>query len=362
MHYTTREIFAGVIRAIEPGNPFRDVLELEADTFDKKAFMKSLRSHFKIRDPNAIFNDLRTCVQLPSESAHAFCCRCVALKKKVQNMAESENIPFDMDNLKSTFFKTIYTGLRQTNIRNELRQSLIDARLSDEDLLLEVSEACAIEEERVKKFNGGSEKPAKVNQLTVESDSDEPDSHDSSSSEFSSSNSLNSHTHNQTQPSRKKSKAKKKGPAQNTAQSKTTSCTQNPHNPHTGPASSADINKLTAAFQEMAASNAKLTAEVNVLKELSGKPAPRTPTPRFRNPTPTTTAGTVLPSAPPMPAMNPYAPAFTTPAFTAPVRPRSNQRRALFRCANCEANNSPYCFHCLKCCAEGHRVNECPRN
>ena len=59
LNYTTSEIYAGVIRAIEPGNPFRDVLELEAETFDKVAFMRSLRSHFQIRDPNYIFNELR---------------------------------------------------------------------------------------------------------------------------------------------------------------------------------------------------------------------------------------------------------------------------------------------------------------
>ena len=44
--YSTREIYSGVIKAIEAGNPFRDVLELEPEDFSKEAFMKSLRSHF----------------------------------------------------------------------------------------------------------------------------------------------------------------------------------------------------------------------------------------------------------------------------------------------------------------------------
>ena len=117
LNYTAPEIYNAVIKAIESGNPFRDVLELEADEFDEKALMKSLRSHFHMRDPNGVFNELRTCVQGPNESAHKFCCRCVALKKKVQAMSEAEDLPFDMENLQATFFRTIYTGLRQQSIR-----------------------------------------------------------------------------------------------------------------------------------------------------------------------------------------------------------------------------------------------------
>ena len=52
--YTINEIYAGVIRAIEAGNPFRDVLELESEKFDKEAFMKSLRSHFMESYPNTV--------------------------------------------------------------------------------------------------------------------------------------------------------------------------------------------------------------------------------------------------------------------------------------------------------------------
>ena len=50
-----------------------------------------------------------------------------------------------MENLQATFFRTIYTGLRQQSIRNELRQVLKDATIEDADLLIEVSEAAANE-------------------------------------------------------------------------------------------------------------------------------------------------------------------------------------------------------------------------
>ena len=136
--YHLNEIYAGIIRAIEAGNPFRDVLELEAEVFDRDALMTSLRSHYEVRDPNSILNELRVCKQGPKETAHKFCCRAVALKKKVESMSQIEGLPVDMKNLQSTFFKAIYTGLRQNNIRNEMRQILKETRMSHHDLLMEV--------------------------------------------------------------------------------------------------------------------------------------------------------------------------------------------------------------------------------
>ena len=184
--YSLEEIYNGVIKAIEAGNPFRDVLELESDDFNKAAFMKSLRSHFMIRDPNQVLNELRSAVQGPNETAHRFCCRCVALKKRIVKLYEDDNIHFDVENLSNTFYRAIYTGLRQRGIRDELRAILRDATLEDHELLLEVSTATANEEERLKKL-GGSERKVTVNQLTYDSDSEDQLDADFSDSSFSSS-------------------------------------------------------------------------------------------------------------------------------------------------------------------------------
>ena len=356
MRYTAREIHGGIIKAIEPGNPFRDVLELAAESFDKAAFMRALRSHFQIRKPNDVFNELRTCVQGTNESAHAFACRCVALKKKVEQMAQDEDIPFDLENLRTTFFKTIYSGLRQTNIRHELRTVLMEANLSDDRLLLEVSEACANEEERLKKLHEGNSKTAKVSKITCESDSDEPDDANSSSSElFSpdfSSNPGNNTQHTLSTSARKRAKSKK-AKSGATAQCKQ----QNAGATCFDPVSSAEISKMTAAFQQMTAANAKLTAEVNLLKEMAGKPNQKSPTPRGPAPTPANGNNfhAVLQNSP----MNPYAGAFSPAGASA--TPRRNSR-VPFKCQICSAYNVPFCIHCLKCCEEGHKAKDCPRN
>ena len=102
--YQAHEIYGGVIKAIEADNPLRELLELGADDFKKEAFLKTLRAHFKEQNPNAVFNELRTASQGPKENAHKFVCRCVALRKKVTNMASAEGMEFDEENLSATFY------------------------------------------------------------------------------------------------------------------------------------------------------------------------------------------------------------------------------------------------------------------
>ena len=173
--YTLKEIHAGVVRAIEAGNPFRELLELEdldkEEDLNKESFLKTIRSHFQEQDPNSVFNELRTAVQRPKETAHKFCCRCVALKKRIIKLSEDDAINVDESNLNSTFYRTISTGLKQTEIRNELRQILKDAELSDAELLSEVSQAQGREEERLSKLGESSNRGVN-RQLTYESGSD----------------------------------------------------------------------------------------------------------------------------------------------------------------------------------------------
>ena len=354
--YTIQEIYAGVIKAIEAGNPFRDVLELESDDFGKEAFMKSLRSHFKEKDANTVFNELRMCSQLPDENAHKFACRCVALKKRVQKISETESIPVDLENLRSTFFRSIYTGLRQNNVRHELRTILKEANLADHDLLLEVSQAVANEEERLKKFSGNG-KNIKMNKLTIDSDSDDsfPDNSCPSSSEFSSNSGSNSNNNNNSKKStrQQKTKTQKKSPGQSA------------QNNAVGDVSTASLDKMTAAFERMSASNAQLTAEVNILKKLTESHKPKPPTQPAIPPTSAQNVGNSGPSAPGSSLLNPYAGTFQQKAPFHQFRPaqsRNRTNRIIYRCNPCLAVDSPYCAHCFKCGGGDHKIKDCPLN
>ena len=359
-NYSIKEIYAGVIRAIEAGNPFRDVLELEADDFDKEAFMKSLRSHFMERDPSQIRNELRKAVQGPKEAAHKFCCRCVALKKKVANMSKAESVHCDVADLNATFFKTVYTGLRQQNIRNELRQILMEAVISDEDLLVEVSLASANEEERLKKM-AENERKVNVNKVqTCDSDSDESSSNVSSS--LSDSSSQDGNAKQQGGKGKKGNKNSKQGqqnkPQTQQNQPKKVQCDNDT-------LLAAEVSKMTAAFEKLTTSNTQLAADVMVLRNMSVNSAkPRQYSPQ--NPTPSVgqnnVAGINNGGASNMttcaPAFQPRSPGFV---FPSPAR-FTTANRPVYLCPTCIAQNSGWCGHCFKCGGQDHKSRECPVN
>ena len=364
--YSIKEIYDGVIRAIEAGNPFRDVLELEADSFNKAAFLKSLKSHFMIRDPNEVLNELRTAVQSPSENAHRFCCRCVALKKKIVKMYESDGIAYDEENLSTTFYRSIYTGLRQRSIRDELRAVLKEATMSDEDLLVEVSLASANEEERLKKM-GGRESKIQVNQLTCDSDSDDlQDSSVSDSSLFSSSSS--GQNKNASKAKKKQAKSAKSGnkTQQNVAAHSSSSVGhnslnnsyQNSANSQQNTLQGAELGKMAAAIEKLSSANAQLTADICVLKSAltTNQNAGFSPTIQNNSNLPSTLNPTVAPFT---------ATSQSHVRFPRPVGSqlrRTNTNRPIFMCELCVAANSSYCRHCFRCKKEGHRAPECPEN
>ena len=357
--YTIQEIYAGVIRAIEAGNPFRDVLELEANDFDKEAFMKSLRSHFMERDPAQIRNELRKAVQSPKESAHKFACRCVALKKKVINMSAAEDIHCDLADLNATFFKTVYTGLRQQNIRNELRQTLKEAVIRDEDLLVEVANACANEEERLRKM-AENEKKVNVNKVqTCDSDSDDSSSNVSSSQ--SDSSGQDGGAKNQSRQGRKGNKNTKPG-----QQNKPQSQQNQPKKVHSDSDTlfAAEVSKLTAAIDTLTSSNAQLAADVMVLKNMSSNPPtkprhipPQNPTPLLR-PGINNGGATNNAMCAGTPAFQPRNSGFV---FPSPAR-FTSANRPVYLCPTCIAQNSGWCGHCFKCGGQDHKSRECPLN
>ena len=313
--YEHREIYAAVIRAIEPGNPLRDVLELGAASYDKAALLKTLQSHFQERDSGSILNDLRCCIQNPKETAHKFVCRAIALKQKVITLSRTEGNPYSLPQVNSTFFKALLTGLRQNNIRNELRPILQEATMSDQDLLVEVSSASATEKERLSKLH----KDVDVQQLTLDDDSETSDDESSTSG------------------SGKKKKNKKKT---STLQEDTLKCLQ-------------EVTKIAAKVNELSSNNAALAVQMNTIQN-SLAAASLTPE--------------VLALSQ---AMNPHTPAFqqrqlswqNTPRSPPPGAPAAGAKpkvlKEIWRCPNCQKTNSNYCDHCFICSASDHKAGQC---
>ena len=114
--YSSKEVFAAVIKAIKPGSNLRNYLESRID-ISETAFIQVLRSHFREKDSSSVFHELSNCVQLPSESELDFCLRAMSLRQCVMSLSFEEEIPFDDELVRKRFFHTLSTGFKHNNIR-----------------------------------------------------------------------------------------------------------------------------------------------------------------------------------------------------------------------------------------------------
>ena len=161
--FSEAEICAGVIKAIAPGNFLRAYLESKS-TLNVKSLTQIMRSHFKEKDSSSTFTEMSNAVQSGNESPHDFVVRLLSLREKVLILAKEEGCPFSESLLQRRFLHAISTGLRNNNIRNDLRPALEDNKISDENLLQIVSEAVVNDTERHEKLLK-EKKELKVNKV-----------------------------------------------------------------------------------------------------------------------------------------------------------------------------------------------------
>ena len=154
--YSEEAICAAVLRAISPGNNLRTYLE--SKKFLKiSSILDVLRSHFHEKDSSSVFTELSNGVQEASESCLDFVIRMMCLRQKILTLGVEEGSPYDENIIQRRFLHTIETGLRNTNIRYELRELLTFSAvkpLTDEKLLRAVSEAIANDNKRSGKLSG----------------------------------------------------------------------------------------------------------------------------------------------------------------------------------------------------------------
>ena len=96
-------------------------------------------------------------VQSSTESPHNFIVLSLSIREKVLILAKEEDCPLDKGLLQLCFLHAILTGLRNNNIRNDLRLTL-------ENLLQIVFEAAVNDSERHEKLSK-EKKATKVNKI-----------------------------------------------------------------------------------------------------------------------------------------------------------------------------------------------------
>ena len=98
--------------------------------------------------------ELSNAVQLTTETPLDYVIRLMCLRQRILDLSNEEGCPYDEILLKKRFFHAIFTGMRNANVRFDLREKCKnDVEMTDEELLKYISEAMAYDSERNEKLN-----------------------------------------------------------------------------------------------------------------------------------------------------------------------------------------------------------------
>ena len=168
--YPENEICEAVIQSISPDLNLRSYLEGKINLTISN-LSKILRSHFQELDATNLFAELTNAKQSVSENAQRFVIRMMSLRQKVLFVSKEDPIPYPPALVQRRFSHAVLSGLRNNNIRNNLRPLLENESTSDEFLLECLTKAVTEETEHYEKFS----KKSTVNSVT-NSDSISPPS------------------------------------------------------------------------------------------------------------------------------------------------------------------------------------------
>lgn len=160
--YTDPIICGAITKAICPTNVLRSYFETVED-LEVDSMVDILQPYFKqtTKDSGTYFTDLTKAKQRsPDKNAMDFAVRVLGLKNRVISLSAEEGAPFNKKLLFRTLHKSIGSGIKNLNIRSEVRDGIrsfsVVGLTPDPDYLNVVAEAIANENIRLGKFGGDS--------------------------------------------------------------------------------------------------------------------------------------------------------------------------------------------------------------
>ena len=114
-----------------------------------------------------LFNELGNAKKMPNETAQEFTIRMMSLREKVLFVSNKGKCGYSTSLIQYMFLHAILVGLRNDNIRYELRPLLKNTIVSDEDILKNLDFATADELEHISRF-----KNKQINVHTIEGSED----------------------------------------------------------------------------------------------------------------------------------------------------------------------------------------------
>lgn len=150
--YSNSDICSAVIKAISPDNYLRNYLE-SREKLTVENVLQIMRSHYSEKDSTSLFTEMSSSAQAPGESANEFAIRLMSLRQKVLILSKEEDCPYDSTLVRKRFLHALSTGLRNNNVRQELSETFKNLKISDEELLKNLTLAVANESEHKQKLS-----------------------------------------------------------------------------------------------------------------------------------------------------------------------------------------------------------------
>ena len=274
--YKPKEIMAGVVRAMQSGSELGAWFETHPD-LEWDEFLEILRNHYQLENYGRMLMNLGKEFQKPNEEAIDFAYRMTRLRDDILAVAAHEKAVVERKMVQEQCLHGLSVGLRSNTIRMELRQVLSDQTIKDPVLFKEVTAAAKREKEY----------------LLVQQEQQEAQSNACTAK-------------------------KKHGSGNATTAAATTT------EDKTSRAILAELQKLTASNEQLAAQMNARVSEMSVLKNDFEE---------FKKRFADNGGGGA--------------------ANGGPFRPR------VLKCPVCEVSGA-YCKHCAHCGEDGHKIRNCP--
>ena len=160
--YPNREIMSGVIKAMKPGSSLRKYYESKPD-MSWSSFLSTLKALYDVKDSAELLEQMSTSIQEPTESPLTFILRMMAFRDSIYEANADEESPLSELLIEKKFSHSVIVGLRSPTIRLEIKPLILNANLSEDQLLKEINKVISQNAESEKKFGkGGVKKEAAV--------------------------------------------------------------------------------------------------------------------------------------------------------------------------------------------------------
>ena len=315
-----------ILTAISPSNHLKTFFEMRPQ-LSIISMLGKLKNFYKEKDYTETLLELSHTAQSSRETCLGYCTRLMCLRDKVILLSIEEGCPQDLGGLSKTFMKSVFVGMRNANVRNELRESCKNlykdpnnADKDDDELMNLISEAMANETARTDRLKEAKE--IEVSLMQTNTANKEKEKSRARSVSFSDKNDKPSYV---TQLEELRIQQKQQGEA------------------------------LAALVAQVVEIRDVVVADRANNSSPDTKPKPLIP--QQQNPS-------LLPP-PPVPPQN-YPPQQQNQFGNQPPNPPAGQYQQQYvpphrrLCARCTRENRYRCFHCFHCGSDSHKIFECP--